>query len=252
MKKLNALIIGGSKGIGLAIAQNFLKENKKVHIISRNRNLKLEERLRKKFTKSIFFYNCDVTCIEDLFIVRDEILDNADGKIDIMVANVGNGSGSQDYIQADNEWCNSWSINFESAYNSYKVFINDIIKTKGVITFISSIAGIEFLDAPMSYSIAKSSIISLSKSISKKLGSEIRANTVAPGNIMIKGGTWDLKMKKNPREIKKMINEKVPSKRFGKPQEVADLVSFLSSDKAKFINGACIIIDGGQTNRLSI
>ncbi len=252
MKKLNAIIIGGTKGIGLAITENFLKEKKIVHVISRNRNLKLENRLRKQFANSIFFYNCDATNLEEFSLIRNNILDNSNGNIDIIVSNVGNGSGSLGLNQDNNEWNYSWSVNFDSAYNSYKIFIEDIIETKGVITFISSIAGIEDLGAPISYSVAKSSVISLSKSISKRVGANVRVNTVAPGNIITKDGTWDLKMQKNPSKIKKMLREKVPLRRFGKPQEVADLISFLSSDKAKFITGACIVIDGGQTNKLNI
>lgn len=252
MRKLNAVIVGGSRGIGLAITETFLKENKIAHVISRNRNEKLEKKLRKQYHDSIFFYQCDATNIEELSAIRNSILHNAEGTIDLIVSNVGNGSGSLNLNQNNKEWNHSWSTNFDSAYNSYKIFIEDIVKAKGVITFISSIAGIEDLGAPISYSVAKSSVISLAKLISKRVGSNVRVNTVAPGNIMTKGGTWELKMRKNPNKIKKMIRDKVPLNRFGEPNEVADLVSFLSSEKAKFITGSCIVIDGGQTNSLHV
>ena len=252
MKKLNAIIIGGTRGIGLAIVDGFLKENKRVHVISRNKDLKLEKRLKSKFSDSIFFYNCDASNFDELSKIRGHILDNAEGKIDIIVSNVGNGSGSPDIIQEHDEWQHSWSKNFDCSYNAYRIFINDLIKTKGVITFISSIAGIEDLGAPISYSVAKSSVISLAKSLSKRVGPNVRVNTVAPGNIMTKGGTWDLKMQSNPAKVNKMIKDKVPLNRFGQPHEIANLVSFLSSDKAKFITGSCIVIDGGQTSSLRI
>ena len=75
----------------------------------------------------------------------------------------------------------------------------------------------------------------------------MRVNSVAPGNIWIENGTWDLKHKENPEAVQKMLNEKVPLNRFGLPKEVANLVLFLSSDKALFITGSCFVIDGGQT-----
>ena len=83
--------------------------------------------------------------------------------------------------------------------------------------------------------------------MSHKLAPKIRVNAVAPGNIYFKDGTWDLKNAENPQLVSEMIEKNVPLKRFGKPEEVADLVLFLSSDKAEFITGACITIDGGQT-----
>ena len=72
-------------------------------------------------------------------------------------------------------------------------------------------------------------------------------NTAVPGNIFFKNGTWDLKNSENPILVSEMLGKNVPLMRFGKPEEVADLVIFLSSERATFITGACITIDGGQT-----
>jgi 3-oxoacyl-[acyl-carrier protein] reductase len=83
--------------------------------------------------------------------------------------------------------------------------------------------------------------------LSHKLAPEVRVNVIAPGNIWTPGGTWDLKQSENPESVKKMLMEKVPLQRFGKPEEVANLIVFLSSDKASFITGGCYVIDGGQT-----
>jgi NAD(P)-dependent dehydrogenase (short-subunit alcohol dehydrogenase family) len=163
---------------------------------------------------------------------------------------VGNGFGTQDSIQTEEEWSKSWNNNFISALNTVRVFKPLLNKSESSIIFISSIAGIEYLGAPTSYSTAKSALNTLSKNLSHRFAPNTRVNVVAPGNILIPNGTWDLKQKENPIMIQKMLNEKVPLNRFGLPKEVSDLVLFLSSKKASFITGSCFVIDGGQTNNL--
>ena len=116
--------------------------------------------------------------------------------------------------------------------------------------FVSSIAGLEYIGAPVSYSVSKSALISFSKNLSKKLAPEIRVNVVVPGNIFFKNGTWDKKIKANPDFVENLLKNNVPLKRFGTPEEVAELVYFINSEKASFITGSCIVIDGGQTNML--
>jgi 3-oxoacyl-[acyl-carrier protein] reductase len=244
------VIIGGTKGIGLSIARNFLSEGAVVHIISRNINRELKIELEKKKPSRVYFYQSDATIEESLNQTYPQILQNSKNKIDILIANVGNGSGVLDSVPKKDDWDLSWDINFKSALNSIRVFSDKISESNGSITFISSIAGIEYLGAPISYSTAKSALIAFAKSLSHKLAPNVRVNVVAPGNILIENGTWDKKMKMNPEIITLMINEKVPLKRFGLACEVSDLVLFVSSIRASFITGACFVIDGGQTNTL--
>ena len=108
----NVVIIGGSKGIGLSMSKKFLHEKNIVHIISRNRVINLEEDLLEEFRWKVFFYNCDATKTDELSLVRKKILKNSDGNIDVVVCNVGNGSGSNKYIQDFEEWDKSWQTNF--------------------------------------------------------------------------------------------------------------------------------------------
>ena len=87
--------------------------------------------------------------------------------------------------------------------------------------------------------------------MASKFGGDIRVNVVAPGNILFDGGVWDKKITMDPNGVKDMLKLKVPLKRFGLPEEIADAVIFLCSDKASFITGSVLVIDGGQTNSLS-
>lgn len=246
----HVVVIGGTKGIGLSIAKNFLSEGAVVHIISRNVNNELKIELEEKNPSRVYFYQTDAKIEESLVLTYSKILQNSNNKIDILISNVGNGTGVVDAVPSKEEWELSWDTNFISALNSTRVFFKKISESNGSIIFISSIAGMEYLAAPTSYSTAKSALIAFAKALSHKLAPSVRVNVVAPGNIWIENGVWDRKMKKDPEFINSIINEKVPLKRFGLPNEVSDLVLFLSSFRASFITGSCFVIDGGQTTTL--
>lgn len=246
LSNLNVVVVGGTKGIGLAIAKGFLREKAHVHVISRTVN----ERLNEEFCthKATFYpYIADATNEESLAKTLIQILANSGNKIDIVISTVGSGKGTQMPLSDSPDWERSWFTNFNSALNVSRVFTPELFKTKGSLIFISSIAGMEFIGAPTDYSTAKAALIAFSKSLSHRLAPNVRVNVVSPGNIMVKYGTWDLKMKENSVKVLEMLNEKVPLKRFGLPEEVCDLVLFLSSPRAAFITGGCFVIDGGQT-----
>ncbi len=235
------VVVGGTRGIGLAISKTFLVLEAIVHIISRYSSIEIENILKLEYKNKVFFHTADSTIESNLQNVANKI-----GNFDILVSNVGSGKSDSKSINDSNVWNLSWDINFTSTLNSARVF-SPFINNSGVITFISSIAGIENLNAPTEYGVAKSAINTFSKILSHKLAPRIRVNSVAPGNIYFKDGTWDLKNVENPKLVSEMLENNVPLKRFGKPEEVADLVLFLSSEKAEFITGSCITIDGGQT-----
>lgn len=89
------------------------------------------------------------------------------------------------------------------------------------------------------------------KGLSRKLANDgIRVNTIAPGNILFPGGNWEKKYEGNPDTINKMIDEKVPLKKFGKPSDIGQVSAFLLPEKANFITGSCIVVDGGQSSKL--
>ena len=242
----NVLVIGGSKGIGLSIVQKFLEEGAKVNLLSRNISEELKFSLLKSHKDQVFFYEGDAINKESLEDISKQIIKKLN-RLDIVVANVGNGKSTLEELQTDSDWNISWEMNFKSALNSANVFL-PIISNLGSFIFISSIAGIEYIGAPNSYSVAKSAINTLMKSLSHKFADKLRINSVAPGNIIFKNSRWEEKLKEAPKLINKMINEKIPLKRFGTPEDIANVVVFLSSSKASFITGACINVDGGQTN----
>ena len=249
LSNLNVVVVGGTNGIGLAIAKGFLREKAYVHVISRTRNEELVTELKIIYPSTFFSYTADATNEESLAHAGTQILTNARSKVDIVISNVGSGKGTQMPVSDNTDWSRSWDTNFNSALNVSRVFTPELLKSTGSLIFISSIAGMEFIGAPTAYSTAKAAIIAFSKSLSHRLAPNVRVNVVSPGNIWIKNGSWDVKMKENPEKVSTMLNEKVPLRRFGLPEEVCDLVLFLSSTRAAFITGGCFVIDGGQTTK---
>ena len=152
----NVLVIGGSRGIGLSIVEKFLEEGAKVNIIARNITDELKTSLCKSQKDQVIFYTGDATNKESLIDISNRIIKDLKS-IDVVIANVGDGKSSLDALQTENDWDKSWDINFKSALNSANVFL-PIIEFSGSFIFISSIAGVEYLGAPNSYSVAKSSI----------------------------------------------------------------------------------------------
>ena len=241
------IVTGGTRGIGLSIAQKFLEEGAILHLISRTENPQLLAELNAKFGPRVFHYCCDITQEKKLGNVSEAILKKTKETVNILVVNVGHGAGSQEAIGDTLEWNRIWDLNFNSALYSTIVFQDALLKNSGNIIFISSIAGIEMVGAPTAYATAKSAMIALSKNLSVKLAPHVRVNVIAPGNIYFKGGTWDLKVQENKVKVEAMLDEKVPLKTMGTPEDIANAVVFLASDRAKFITGACLTIDGGQT-----
>ena len=244
------LITGSSKGIGLAIARAFLREGAKVCITGRSiKQLdKSRDLLNNEFaSENVLSKKCDFTLTNEIISLKNQIKENWGG-IDIIVANIGDGRSTLDTIPSSEFWDKSWDINFNTALNTARVFLPLLEKSRGNLLFISSIAGLEYIGAPVDYSTAKAALVVLSKNISNKLGAKVRANVLAPGNILFDGGVWDKKLKNDSKVILDKIKQLVPMGRFGTVDEVADTAVFICSEKSSFTTGSVIVVDGGQTN----
>ena len=243
------LITGASRGIGKAISETFLQEGSKTCLVSRGSNalFENEKRLQDAYgLKSVFACKCDCTNIKSLNSLKNKVKVKW-SSLDIVVVNVGDGRSVSDALPDDEQWQKTWNSNFESALQTARTFLPMLEKSKGCLLFISSITGMEAFGAPTDYSTAKTAIIALSKNLARKLAPNVRVNVVAPGNVYFKGGTWDEKIKNNKKHIDEIIKANVPMNRFATPEEIADSAVFLCSERAKFITGVTLVIDGGQT-----
>ncbi len=248
------LVTGSSRGIGLAIAEGFLQEKARVMLTSRNHE-ELEEiasAFKVKYgQENVSFYACDFRDLSNIMKLRSEVV-NIWGGLDIVVANVGSGVSVADPIPEAEHFGEIFHENFYAAVNTAREFLPMLSITKGNMIFVSSVAGLEAIGAPIDYASAKTALLSFAKNLSWKVASVgIRVNCIAPGNIYFPGGTWDCKLQQDPERITRLLADNVPLNRFGRPEEIADAVLFLCSSRAAFITGACLVVDGGQTRSLA-
>ena len=169
------------------------------------------------------------------------------GGLDVVVNNVGGSSRIPFGEMSDEEWDQAINFNFMTSVRVTRAALPAMEKRGGgCVINISSIYGRE-IGGPISYNAGKAAMISLTSNLAQELAPmNIRVNTIAPGSILFPGGTWDRKLKEDPDGIGAFMRASIPFGRFGKAEEVADVVTFVASERASWITGACINVDGGQ------
>jgi 3-oxoacyl-[acyl-carrier protein] reductase len=251
LKNKSMLVSGSSKGIGLAIAESLLQEGARVQISGRDE--KILKNTFKVLSERYSPVNIDIFCgdltqPEMINKAICQLIDRFDG-LDGVIANIGSGSGPSGWDLSSSDWHSITDVNL---FSSMALATSAIPHLKGrdnpSITFISSIAGVEAISAPIPYSAAKAGLQQAAKNLARLLGPEdIRVNTVAPGNVLVPGGSWDSKLNEKPNQVEKYLKSEVPQGRFADPLEIADAVVFLASARASFISGALLCVDGAQT-----
>ena len=243
------IISGSSKGIGLKIAEILLVGGANILITGRNKNRLRKEynRLNSKFGSKVYYLSGNIIVYSTLQKMK-KIIKKKWKKLDGIVANAGLVKNKNTYFSSEKDFLWFQKHNFMTSFRFVNYFINEIKKNKGSVVFISSIASIKDLGAPLGYASSKLSLNFYSKFLAKKYAKfSVRVNNVLPGNIIYEGGNWDKKRRKNPKKIENFIKQNVPLERFGNSEEIANIVAFLLSSKSSFITGAEIIVDGGQT-----
>lgn len=248
-----ALVTGGSYGIGCSIALALANEGCNVAICARNKE-RIEEtvaELKAKGVKSIGI-SADVLQPSDIKRVMKTIIDSW-GTIHILINNVGGGGkwGSSSFEETSEDvWIDVYNKNTMAAVRFTRFAIPFMKKQKwGRVVTIASIQGREGGGRSW-YNMAKSAEISLMKTLAmnqEMCKNGITFNSIAPGAIIFPGNEWTTLRKENLNEFKRIINWKHPLGRLGTPEEVANAVVFICSEKASLINGACIPVDGGES-----
>lgn len=245
LDKKIVLITGSTRGIGFEIAKRFRQEGATTIINSRNKGWTTDDPV----LNNSFYVEGDVTDINSCSRIIQEVISKY-GRIDILVSNVGSGDSVRPGHETYEEWAKLLSINLLSNTSIIEKALPELKKTKGNIICISSICGIEILKgAPLVYSAAKAALNSYVKGLAKVIGTDgVRINAVAPGNINFKGSVWEKMSEANPMMVARMLNEDVALRRFGTPEEIADMVVFLGSSRSSFTTGSIVVVDGGHSS----
>ena len=238
-----ALVTGASRGIGRAIAIKLAEEGATV-IINYNgseekakETLKLIKDMGKEASISCFDVSNEESCKKGI----DEMLKEY-GRIDILVNNAGITRDKLLMGMSEDDFTGVINTNLLGTFHTTKLLIRNFLKLKaGSIINISSVSGVIGNPGQANYSASKAGVIGFTKSVAREYASKgIRVNAIAPGFI----GT-DM-VENMTDEAKQQIEEKVPLRRLGQPSEVAELAVFLASDKASYITGQVICVDGGM------
>ena len=236
-----ALITGGSRGIGSAICKA-LSANHKVAIgysNSKEEAKKLEESINSNGgnATSVKIDVSDKNSINTAF----EEIEESYGIIEVLVNNAGITRDNILPRMKDSEWDDVIQTNLTGSYLTTQRAIKNMMKNKwGRIIFISSVVGISGNQGQSNYAASKAGLIGFAKSVSKEMGARnITSNVIAPGYIETDMTSF------LSEENKENIIEQLSIKRIGKPEDISNVVSFLSSEESEYITGQVISVDGG-------
>lgn len=254
LQNKRVLVTGSTQGIGYGIAEGFLKEGAQVCLTGKLKNhmRKAKIALQRQFGADRVLGLCgDLTSSDVLNRLVRFIRKHWEG-LDVLILNLGSGRSVPGLLSDPNEWQRVWKLNVVSAMETLARAESLLECGKApAVVLIGSIAGMEAIGAPLTYGAAKAGLLHSMKACSLLLGKKnIRINMVAPGNVLFENGTWDVKLRENRDQVLRMLDERVPLRRFGTVEEISGAVAFLASERAGFITGSCLVVDGGQSRSI--
>lgn len=245
-----AIVTGGSRGLGLASATALAAEGCRVAVCARGEAALMDAaatlRAAAGADDRVLPIVADVSTaagVED--VVRQTV--ETFGRLDILVNNVGLAQGTTIVDTSDEVWQQAFDQTLFPAIRMSRLAVPHMRRQgAGAIVMIASIWGRES-GGRMTYNAVKAAEISLAKSMAQQLAREnIRVNSVAPGSISFPGGSWHKRQQADPAGMADFVMRELPFGRFGRADEVGNVVAFLCSPAASWISGASVPVDGCQ------
>jgi 3-oxoacyl-[acyl-carrier protein] reductase len=242
-----ALVTGSSRGIGRGIATRLVEEGAEVVFCARGAEALEEAVAAATGPGRAHGVVADVSTEEGAAAVVDGAVSTFGG-LDVVVNNVG-GSGAGTFDGLDLE-----DLDDVLRRNVFPAVLVSrtalpVLRARGggVIAMVASIFGRELGGGP-GYNLAKAAEISLAKTMARDLAKDsIRVFSVSPGSILFPGGSWERRQREDPEGIDAFVEREIPWGRFGTVDEIADVVAFLVSQRASWVVGTSVVVDGGQS-----
>jgi 3-oxoacyl-[acyl-carrier protein] reductase len=241
------ILAGASRGIGRAMAHALAREGCRLLLAARGEEgLRSVERELAPLGGEVSSLAVDLTTPGEPERLVSVALTTF-GTVDILINNVGGSSGGTfaDNTLADFE--KGLERNLWPSIRASLAAVPSLEKSHGTIIHIASIYGRE-AGGLITYNVAKAALVSLTKGMARDLAPKgIRVVSVAPGSVLHPGGSWERRQRADPAGIAEFVRREIPMGRFGTPEEIADVVTFLASPRASWVTGTCVVVDGGQS-----
>jgi 3-oxoacyl-[acyl-carrier protein] reductase len=241
------VIGGGSRGIGRATARAMAREGCRLVVAARTPGpldaLAAEVR---ELGAQVVTVAVDLTANGGPETLVERALARF-GRIDVLVNNSGGSSGGSFADNQVAEFETGFGRNFWPALRASKAALPALEAAGGVVVNVSSIWGRE-AGGLVSYNVAKAALVSLTKAMGRELAPRgVRCVGVAPGSVLHPGGSWERRLKADPEGIGAWMRSEIPAGRFGTAEELGDVITFLASPRASWVNGTTVVVDGGQS-----
>jgi NAD(P)-dependent dehydrogenase (short-subunit alcohol dehydrogenase family) len=242
-----AIVTGGAKGIGLASAECMLRQGAEVMIVDWNGDAaSAAVKSLTVLSKGVDSVAADISSVADVEKAIQTTVDRFGG-IDVLVNNAGIQTFGDPVTTTEEVWDKTMNVNLKGHWLMSKYAIPEMLKRgKGSIVNVSSVQGLASQKNVVAYSTSKHAMIGLTRSMAVDMASRnVRVNCVCPGTVNTPMIQSIIELDADPDKLKRILDKMHPLGRIAQPSEIGEVIAFLASDRASFMTGSIVVVDGG-------